>query len=168
MFTIESIVDVGGLTAREVYEFLTNPTDAAYQQWWPGTHLQFHMVRRRSGLAGSTVFMDEYVGTRRIRMGGVIRAARPERLIEWQFRSIVRLPIRLRLELTDTVDGVQIRHAILVGLRGAGSLLDRLFRRFLGEKFAEMMDEHVQTEFPMLRDLLHATDIPGQAGHVGQ
>ena len=144
MFAIETMVEVPGLGASEVYDFLTNPNDVAYQSWWPGTHLQFHMVRRTPELVGSIVFMDEFVGTRRIRMRGEVSDTKPNRLIVLQLRSVVRLPLRLELGFADTDGGVRIRHTILAGMNGVGAIFDRLIRRTLNDEFAAMMDEHVR------------------------
>ncbi len=62
---------------------------------------------------------------------------------------------RLTLELTDRDDGVAIHHTITAGWDGPGRLHDPLWRLNFSERFATMVDQHVHTEFPRLRDLLH-------------
>lgn len=42
MLILQTKLRVDGITAREIFDFLANPNDQAYQQWWPGTHLQLH------------------------------------------------------------------------------------------------------------------------------
>lgn len=98
--------------------------------------------------------MDEYVGRRRVRMTGVVVEAVPGSKIIWQLKQEVRLPVRLLLELTDRDGGVAVRHTIRAGLSGVGRLLDPLLRRYFSPEFAAAMDQHVQTEFPLLRDRL--------------
>ncbi|MGB8380978.1 MAG: hypothetical protein WCG47_06935 [Dermatophilaceae bacterium] len=159
MLTVESRMQVTGLSGREVTDFLLNPTDAAYQAWWPGTHLRFH--RRKPGgpdHVGDVVFMDELVGSRRLRMSGVVESAEPGTAIVWRLRTGIRLPVRLALALTDQVDGVAIRHTITAGWTGPGRLLDPLLRLYFSPRFAAAMDIHAHTEFSRLRDHLRAMD----------
>ena len=68
------------LSGSEVFEFLANPTDEAYRRWWPGIHVQFHTLEPHAGHVGDVVYMDEYVGSRRLRMQGIVHrgASRPE------------------------------------------------------------------------------------------
>ena len=48
-----------------------------------------------------------------------------------------------------------IRHTITAGWDGPGRLLDLLWLMYFSPRFATMMDQHVHTEFPWMRDLLH-------------
>jgi hypothetical protein len=52
MITVESSVRVDGLASAEVTDFLLHPADDRYQAWWPGTHLQFHLVADSAGQVG--------------------------------------------------------------------------------------------------------------------
>lgn len=88
-------------------------------------------------------------------MTGVVVAAEPGRKIMWQLKKGIRLPVRLTVELADQERGVAIRHTITAGWTGLGRLLDPLFRLYFSSRFAAAMDEHVRTEFPLLRDRLH-------------
>lgn len=154
MLTIQSTVFVVGITGREVTDLLLDCTDERYRSWWPGTHLQLHNLARGAEHVGDVVFMDEYVGRRRVRATGVVVKAVPGSKIVWQLRQGVRLPVRLILELTDRDGGVGVRHTIRAGLSGVGRLLDPLLRRYFSPEFAAAMDQHVKTEFPLLRDRL--------------
>ena len=58
MLAIESRVDVAGLTGRDVTDFMLACTDEQYQRWWPGTHLQLHVVGPATGGVGDVVLMD--------------------------------------------------------------------------------------------------------------
>ena len=155
MLTIESRVMVPGLTGAEITDFLLQGNDAAYQAWWPGVHLQLHpLAAGRTDHFGETVFMDEFIGSRRVRMDALVAAIEPGRKLVWQMKKGVRLPVWLTLELAGSDDGVAIRHTITAGWRGVGRVFDPLFRLYFTPAFAAM-DRHAHTEFPRLRDLLH-------------
>jgi hypothetical protein len=55
MLVMESSVLVEGITGSEITDFLLNPTDDRYRAWWPGTHLQFHVVTAAPGHVGYVV-----------------------------------------------------------------------------------------------------------------
>ena len=154
MLTAQTSIRVDGMGASEIFEFLANPSDEAYRDWWPGTHLRFHRLERHADHVGDVIYMDEYVGTRRVRMKGIVIEAVPGKRLIWQLKRVVRLPARLELDLDDYEGGVAITHTTLAGFRGAGRILDPLIRIFFPEKFTRALDEHVKTEFPLLRDLL--------------
>jgi hypothetical protein len=156
MLVIESSLLVEGITGSEITDFLLDPTDERYRAWWPGTHVQFHLLTGAPGHVGDVVWMDEYVGSRRLRITGVIVEAQPGRRIVWRLRRWVRLPAWLRLEVVDQDGGCLVRHRIEVGYRGIGRILDPMLRLYVSSRFAAEMDEHVRTEFPRLRDLLLA------------
>jgi hypothetical protein len=154
MLTFQTSIRVDGISASEIFEFLANPTDEGYRQWWPGTHLRFHALERHGDHIGDVVYMDEYVGARRLRMEGIVTEAVPGERLVWQLKKVIRLPARLELELTDLTGGAAITHTTVAGFRGPGRILDPLWRTYLSKKFARALDEHVRTEFPLLRDRL--------------
>ena len=163
MITLETAIHVDGLRGRDVTDFLLSCTDEQYRRWWPGTHLQFHTLRRRPESVGNLVYMDEYVGRRRLRLRATVTDAVPGSRIVWQFRWGVPLPAWLRLDLADDETGVTIRHTIRAGVAGIGRILDPLLRRYASPRFARDLDAHVRTEFPKLRDLL-ADSAPALVG----
>jgi hypothetical protein len=151
---------VKGLTGREITDFLLGCDDEAYQAWWPGTHLELHVLEHGSGddHVGDVVLMDEYIGSRRVRMAGEVIEAVPGERVVWQFRpGRLRLPVRLTLELSAHENGVRLRHTITAGWLGRGRVLDPLWRLYFSSSFAGAMDRHVHTEFPLMRDLLRRT-----------
>lgn len=159
MLVLTSEMTVPGLTGTEVTSFLLEPDDARYQQWWPGTHLQFHVVRRgpRGDHVGDVVLMDEYVGTRRVRMNAEVVGVVPGEWIEWRLRARrLRLPVRVTLALADDTEAVRLRHTITAGWRGAAAVLDPVWRLVFSRSFATAMDEHARTEFRLLRDVIRA------------
>mgnify|MGYP000148777179 CR=1 FL=1 len=155
MISIQSKVRVADVSGADLLDFMLNCTDQRYQAWWPGTHLAFHTVKRRPGDVGNVVYMDEYVGKRRIKMQGVVTQVIPGKKIVWQFRQIIRLPVWLILEADDEDGGVTLTHTLQTGFGGIGRILDPLLRLYFSDEFARAMDEHAQAEFPMLGNLLH-------------
>lgn len=152
MVKLQTRIIVDGTTGEEIFDFLTDPNDLAYREWWPGVHLQLHLLERHVDHVGDVVYMDEYVGERRLRLRAVVREAIPGKKLVWQFKKVVRLPARLTLEFADSDGGVQITHTIEAGLAGAGRVLDPVLRLFFSRAFADALDRHVRTEFPLLRD----------------
>lgn len=55
-------------------------------------------------------------------------------------------------DFIDYDGGVAITHTTSAGFRGAGRILDPMFRLYFSEQFARALDEHVKTEFLLLRD----------------
>jgi hypothetical protein len=156
VLAIESRVTVPNLTASEVTRFMLDCSDATYQKWWPGVHLHLHpLAPGGADHVGDTVFMDEFIGSRRLRMTGVVVHAEPGRKISWQMKKGIRLPAWLTIEVADRASGVAITHTITAGWGGVGRLLDPLLRLYLSSDFAAAMDRHVHTEFPLIRDRLH-------------
>jgi hypothetical protein len=152
VLTLQTKLRVDGITGAEIFDFLSGPNDRAYQQWWPGTHLQLHPIEGRGDHVGDLIYMDEYVGTRRVRMTAIVREADRPRKLVWQLRKFVTLPVRLDLEFADHEGGVAITHTINAGFSGPGRVVDPLLRLYFSRGFAEAMDAHAKTEFPMLRD----------------
>ena len=155
MITIETKTRVGGISGRQVSDFMLNPKDENYRRWWSGTHLEFHILKSYPDHIGDVVYMDEYIGRHRVKMKGIVINAVPCELIIWQLKKLIKLPLYLSLKLEDDKDGVMITHTISVGFRGVGRILDPLFGIFLSNDFREAMDEHAKTEFQKLRDVLH-------------
>jgi hypothetical protein len=147
---------VEGIAGRQITDFLLDGTDDQYQAWWPGVHLHLRTLARgyRGDHVGERVLMDEFIGHRRVRMVGEVVQAVPGRRIVWRLRAgVVRLPVRLNLDLDTSAGGVDLRHTITAGWRGPGRLLDPIFGCYFTRGFAAAMDAHVHTEFPRLRDL---------------
>lgn len=161
MLTLETKTRVEGLTGRDIFEFLANPTDRAYQAWWPGVHLQLHTLSQREGHVGDVVLMDEYVGSRRVRLKGVVVEAVPGLRLVWQLKAGVRLPVWVSLDFSDGADGVEITHRIRAGFARGARALDPLLRLYFSRSFAGAMDAHVRTEFRLLGDRLRtAAEAP--------
>jgi hypothetical protein len=154
MVILQTSLRVDGISAAEVFDFLVNPTDEAYRCWWPGTHLRFHVLKRCADHVGDVVYMDEYVGTRRLRMKGIVVEVVPRKRLTWRLVKAMELPAWLELNLADYEGGVAITHTTSAGFRGAGRILDPLVRLYLSKRFARALDDHVRTEFPLLRDRL--------------
>jgi len=157
MISIQSEIRVAGISGTDIIDFLLNCTDQEYREWWRGTHLAFHTIERRPGNVGNIVYMDEFIGTRRVKMRGIVTEVVLGKKVVWQFQKVFRLPVRLILELDDDDGGMTITHTIQAGFRGLGRILDLVFRIYFSAGFERAMDEHVKAEFPMLRDMLGTT-----------
>jgi hypothetical protein len=100
-------------------------------------------------------------------MKGHVVEAIPGRRLVWQLRKVIKLPVRLSPDLTDDDGGVAITHTIEAGFEGPGRLLDPLIRLYFSGKFAAAMDEHVRTEFPLLRiTFRRSRRTPALADHL--
>lgn len=154
MIAIQSRVHVNGIGGMSIFDFLISPDDISYEQWWPGTHLKFHTVRKCAGHVGDVIYMDEYVGKRRVQMNAVVTEVELGRKITWQMTKGIRLPVWLLLELKDDASGVMITHTIIAGFKGIGSILDFILRLYFSASFVRAMDEHARIEFPKLGALL--------------
>ena len=159
MITMTTTTRVEGLSAHQITSFLLDPSDERYQRWWPGTHLAFHNVVRRSGDVGSVIFMDELVGKRRIQMRAVVVEAIPGRRLVWQMKKGVRLPATVALELEDRAGGVDVSHTIQAGFAGLGRAFDPALRLYFSSTFRDEVDRHVKTEFAKLGELLAETTV---------
>lgn len=95
MITLQTRIVVPGLIGKQITDFLLNCDDESYQRWWPGTHLALHTIKRFPDGIGNTFYMDEYVGTYRIKLNGVVTGLIPGRMLEWRFKSLVLLPVWL-------------------------------------------------------------------------
>jgi hypothetical protein len=155
MITLISTVWAGGLTGREVTDFLLRAGDEDYRRWWPGTHLQFHTLRRVDGDIGNLIYFEELVGKRHERTQALVVDLAPGLRLVWQLKKGFRLPIWIRLEFQDGAGGVTITQTTRAGYEGAGRILDPLLRLYFSRGYARALDDHARTEFPNLRDLLH-------------
>lgn len=158
MITLQTQLHLDGIRGNEVTDFLLACTDQAYQLWWPGTHLKFHTLERHPNNLGNVVYMDEFVGKRRIKMTGLVTEALSGKKIIWQFKKVFRLPAWLTVELVDDGTGVTLTHTIQAGFKGLGELLNPILRLYFTKEFEQAMDEHAKTEFPKLRDLLRRSE----------
>ncbi len=154
MITIQSKVHVDGIGREPLFDFLLNPNDHDYQRWWPGTHLEYHILRQCPGHIGDVIYMDEYVGKRRLRMKAIVTQADLDRGITWHMVKWFRLPAWLCIEMEEDADGVLLTHTLKAGFNGIGRLLDSLLRIYFSDGFAQAMDEHARTEFPRLGEML--------------
>jgi len=156
MFSLPTRVHVAGLSGREITDFLSMCDGDAFQRWWPGTHFHLRTIRGKPGTIGSCILLDEMVGNRRVKAKCELVSLMPGKELVWQLRwPLFRLPVRLVLRMQDDDTGVQVDQSIEAGFSGFAGFLDLAFRLFFPPSFAAAKDEHVQTEFPKLRDFLH-------------
>jgi hypothetical protein len=156
MLSLRTEVRVEGASAVEIFDFLIDPDDESYRAWWPGTHHQLHPVARGPDHVGDVIYMDEHIGRRRLRMTGIVEEAVRGRRIAWRLKRGIKLPARLVLDLHEEGDAVAITHTVRIGSSGPGRMFDPLLRALARRGFAQALDQHVLTEFPLVADLLRS------------
>ena len=158
MITHQFELHVPNATAEQFYDFMINPCDQRYSEWWPGEHLQFHIVKHGDGNhKGDIVFMDEYIGKgRRLTFDAVVTIANRPNKIEWQMiKAGLRLPAYVELELNNSPGGINLMHTLRIGYTGLGKILDPFIRLYFNKSFQAAHDEHCKIEWPMLVEYLN-------------
>jgi len=148
---------VPGATAAGFYDFMINPSDERYRQWWPEEHIQFHILKRGDDThRGDVVFFDEKVGDRhRLTFRAVVAEAdRPNRIVWQMVWCGVKLPAKVELWLDDTPGGLVLQHELRLGFRGIGKPLDWLIGLYFTKSFKTALETHCSIEWFKLRDML--------------
>lgn len=150
---------VPNASSENFYEFMSNPTDANYQAWWPGQHLLFHVVKRgKQSPLGDEVYYDEWVGRHRLKFHAVVTAADRNQRLLWQMKlRALRLPAWLDMRMSDTPDGVHFVHELRVGLEGwLGAITDPIVGLYITQRFKQDLEAHCHEEWPRLARLLES------------
>ena len=153
--TVELVVP--NAQAEQFYDFMINPSDQRYSEWWQGEHLQFHIVRQgNENHLGDIVFMDEFLGkSRRLTFFAIVITANRPNKIEWQMMKWnLRLPAIVELHLTDSNEGVYLKHELRIGFSGIGKLLDPFIRLYFNKSFQKALEEHCKIEWYKLAEYL--------------
>ncbi len=87
MIELKTDVQLKGVAAKAIADFLLHCTDRDYQNWWPGTHLAWRTKKQFPNEIGSVVYFDEYVGQRRLKLETLV-----VRYISTAFRGSKPLP----------------------------------------------------------------------------
>jgi hypothetical protein len=148
---------VPNATAKQFYDFMINPCDKRYSEWWQGEHLQFHIVKHgNEHHLGDVVFMDEFLGeNRRLTFFAIVKTATHPNRIEWQMmKAKMRLPAVVELELFDTDEGVSLKHELRIGFSGIGKILDPFISIYFNKSFQNALEEHCKVEWFKLVEYL--------------
>jgi hypothetical protein len=149
---------VPNATAEMFYDFMINPSDESYSEWWQGEHLQFHIVNHGDvNHLGDIVFMDEFLGeNHRLTFNATVIKAMCPNVIEWQMsKGKLRLPAYVELGIYDGNDGVKLKHELRIGYTGIGRLLDPFIKLYFNKSFQDALTEHCNIEWFKLAKLLH-------------
>ena len=144
-------------TSQQFYNFMINPCDKQYSEWWPNEHLQFHIVEHgNENHLDDIVFMNEYLGkARRLTFHAVVITANYPNKIEWQMKKAgFRLPAIVKLELIDSNNGVDLKHELRIGYSGIGKLLDPFIKLYFNNSFRKALEEHCKVEWFKLAEYL--------------
>ena len=153
--TVELIVP--NARAEQFYDFMIEPCNERYSEWWPGEHLQFHIVKKGDeNHLGDVVFMDEYLGkNRRISFYAVVITSNRPNKIEWQMKKAgIRLPAVVEIQFNDTDKGIMIKHELRIGYSGVGKLLDPLIKLYFNKSYRDALEEHCMIEWFRLAEYL--------------
>ena len=151
---------VPNASAEQFYDFMINPCDKRYSEWWQGEHLQFHIVKYgNENHLGDIVFMDEYLGKNlRLTFNAVVITAERPSKITWQMIKVgVRLPAFVTLELQNLPVGVQVRHQLKIGYSGFGKILDPFIKLYFNKSFRSALEKHCRVEWSILAVYLNNT-----------
>ena len=158
MITHKVNLAVPNARAEQFYDFMINPTNERYGAWWPGEHLQFHIVKQGdSNHIGDEVFMDEHLGkNHRLFFHAIVNVAERPHKITWQMKKAgIRLPAVVTLEVNDSVEGVMLKHELRIGFSSIGKLLDPFIRLYFNKSFQNALDEHCRIEWDKLAEYLN-------------
>lgn len=150
MLTLSTVIELDPEDIAPIYNFLLFCNDNQYQKWWPGIHLAFHTVRGNPGEVGSEIYMDEIVGSTRIRGNAVIVRADKNKEICWQVKKVILLPIWLTIKFESYDKNAILRHTLSVGFYGIGKILDSIICFSVHKHFESELAIHAKTEFPLL------------------
>ena len=153
--TVELIVP--NAHAEQFYDFMINPCDQRYSEWWQGEHLQFHIVNiGDENHLGDMVFMDEFIGKdRRLSFHAIVITSNRPNTIEWQMRKAgVPLPAVVELGLSDIDGGVKLKHELRIGYSGIGRFLDPFINLYFNKSYRKALEEHCKIEWFRLAEYL--------------
>ncbi len=148
---------VPDVTAEKFYDFMINPDNDRYREWWPKEHMAFYVVKfGDKNHLDDTVYYDEYLGeTRRLKFFAIVTIADRPAQIAWQMKKAgLRLPATLNVKFSDTPDGLRINHELRVGFNGIGKILDLFLRFYLTKSFEQALEKHCLEEWPRLAKYL--------------
>ena len=148
---------IPGAKAEQFYDFMIDPCDERYSQWWHGEHLQFHIVKHGDeNHVGDVVFVDEYLGqNRRLTFHGIVITANRPNKIKWQMKKgAIRLPAFVEISLHDTDEGINLKHELCIGYSGIGRILDPLIKLYFNKSYQKDLEDHCNIEWYKLAEYL--------------
>ena len=148
-------VKVNNTKAEQFYDFMINPSDQRYNEWWPEEHLQFHITKPGDeNHLGDHVYFDEFLGGKRHLTfhAVVVTANRPNKIV-WQMKKAgVRLPFFVNFELRDEPEGVVVKHELRLGYSGIGRLFDPFIGLYFNKAFRADLEKHCKIEWGLLEE----------------
>ena len=151
---------VPSATAEQFYDFMIAPSDKRYSEWWPEEHLQYHISKRGNEKhLGEEVYFDENMGEKyRLAFFAMVTTANRPNKIVWQMKKFgVRLPAFLLLEMSDSLEGIHLKHELKLGYLGLGQLFDPLIGLYFNKSFRNILEQHCRSEWSRLSIYLNKT-----------
>ena len=140
---------------EQFYDFMINPTDQKYNEWWSEEHLQFHITKKgNENHLGDHVYFDEYLGKkRRLKFHAVVVTAdRPNKIV-WQMKMAgIKMPFYVKLELINKSDSVTVKHELNLGYSGIGSFFDFFIGLYFTKSYRDDLENHCNIEWQKLAE----------------
>jgi len=157
---IKHIVElrIKNATAEQFYEFMINPNDQEYNEWWKEEHLKFHITKKGDeSHLGDHVYFDEYLGKkRRLKFHAVVTVADKPNKIVWQMKAAgIKMPFYVILGLKNNEDGLYVSHELKLGYTGIGIIFDPFIRLYFNKSFRNALENHCNIEWYKLADYLN-------------
>jgi hypothetical protein len=154
MIEYTTTIKVKDITSNQIIDFMITCTDTEYNNWWPGTHITFHELNHKPGNIGSSVYFDEFVGPIRLKFHAIISDYIPDKLIGWQMKKLILLPVKLILQTEQKNNDVILKHSLLIGFKGILSILDPVIKVFIPGNLESELNKHARHEFGILPEIL--------------
>jgi predicted transport protein len=151
-------VTVNNASAEQFYDFMINPNDKNYNEWWAEEHIQFHITKKGDkNHLGDNVYFDEYLGKKRkLKFHAVVIVAdRPNKII-WQMKiASLKSPFFVKFELTEKLNKVIVKHELMLGYEGIGSICDSFIGLVFNKEFRADLEKHCNIEWQKLAEYLN-------------
>jgi len=69
-------------------------------------------------------------------------------------KAKLRLPAVVELELSDTDEGIRLKHELRIGYSGVGKLFDPFIKLYFDKSFQKALEEHCKIEWSKLAEYL--------------
>ena len=146
--------------ADEFFDFMINAPSDVYANWLPEEHYEFHVVKRSNeSPIGDLIYFDQNIGNKyRMKFYAIIKEANKPNRVVFQMRKYgINLPGYLRLDFSDTAEGLILTETLRIGLNGLGKICDPFIKIIYGKRFYLEFKEHHKREWQCLADILNST-----------
>jgi hypothetical protein len=143
--------------AYDFFNFMINAPAEVYAKWLPEEHNEFYIAKRSSkSPIDDLVYFDQNIGNKyRLKFHATIKIANKPNRVVFQMRKFgINLPAFLKLDFSDTAEGLLLTETLSIGLNGIGKIFDPFIKIVFGKKFYNVFKEHHKREWQNLSDIL--------------